>query len=66
MRVFELMEQLSRMPAGAEVEVSMLVTVEELIKNDVIECDGEVSYSLKTSIVEVEKVSNGEIYIYTD
>ncbi len=66
MRVFELMEQLSKMPAGAEVEVSMLVAVEELVKNEAIACDGEVSYSLKRSIVEAEKASNEQIYLYAD
>lgn len=66
MRVFELMKQLSEMPAGAEVEFSTLMAVEELVKNEIFGCDEEVSYSVQKSIVEAEKVSENLVKLYSD
>ena len=56
MKVFELMAELSKMPAGAEVEFSTMMTIPELIKNGVdCACDGGEYYRLHAKIVEVEK-----------
>lgn len=56
MKVFELMNVLAGMPAGAEVEFSTMMTIPELIKNGVdYACDVGEYYQLHAKIVEVEK-----------
>ena len=56
MKVFELMAELSKMPAGAEVEFSTIMTITELISNGVVDSDGNnVYYEVRAGIVEVEE-----------
>lgn len=64
MKVFELMNELSKAPAGAEVRFSMLQSVEELIKAEPQEDGGKVFYSIDVSIKEVDDASNKTVYIY--
>lgn len=60
MKVFELMAELSKMPAGAEVEFSTMITIPELIKNGVeCSCDNGEYYQVRAKIVEVEKTECG-------
>lgn len=62
MKNYELMERLSRMPAGAEIEVSAIMTMEEFENNDIMQEDEEGTlYSL---IREVEDVENAGDRIY--
>lgn len=66
MKVFELMAELSKMPAGAEVEFSTLMTIPELIKNGVAcSCDDGEYYQVYAKIVEVEKSdASGKVILY--
>ncbi|MEY8366109.1 hypothetical protein AALA22_10775 [Anaerovoracaceae bacterium 41-7] len=62
MKNYELMEKLSSMPAGAEIKVSAIMTMEEFENGDIIQEDEEGAlYSL---IREVEGVENAGDRIY--
>ena len=66
MKVFELMNALAGMPAGAEVEFSTMMTIPELIKNGVdCSCDDGKYYQINAEIVEVEKSdASGKVILY--
>ena len=64
MRVFELMEQLSEMPAGATVEFERITSVEELVKNDAIIDDDGKFYIFKTNISDVEEIDGNLVRLY--
>lgn len=65
MKNYELMERLSSMPAGAEVEVSAIMTIEELENNPIMEEDEEGTlYSLTRKVEDVENVGD-RIYMNT-
>ena len=62
MKVFELMAELSKMPAGAEVEFSSILTIPELIDGGVQDRDGDdVFYELRAKIAEVEVSECSEV-----
>ena len=68
MKVFELMNQLAEMPAGADVKFSRLTSVKELIEGTNISGpDEEPYYTLEKNILEVEEsdMSNA-VYLYSD
>ncbi len=62
MKVYELISQLSTMPAGAEIRVKVQVTVEEL--NETPQ-EFEV-FSFYRDITNVEDISINEIYLQTE
>ena len=65
MKVYELINELSKLPAGAEVEFSTLMTLEEFAKSPVIDSiDGKDCYRIEASIKEVEPVSDKLIALY--
>ena len=66
MKVFELMAELSKMPAGAEVEFSTMMTIPELIKNGVAcSCTAGEYYQVYAKIVEVEKSdASGKVILH--
>ncbi len=65
MKNYELMERLSRMPAGAEIEVSAIMTMEEFENNDIMQEDEEGTlYSLIREVEDVENVGD-RIYMNT-
>ena len=64
MKVFELMSLLAECPAGAEVKVRNLMTVEELIKNDALDMEGETNYQISKAPCGVEKITGNLIVIY--
>lgn len=64
MRVFELMERLSEMPAGATVEFERITSVEELVKNEVIMDDDGRFYNFNANVSDVEKISDNCVRIY--
>ncbi len=66
MKVFELMNALAEMPAGAEVEFSTMMTIPELIKNGAAcSCDDGEYYQIYAKIVEVEKSdASGKVILY--
>ena len=66
MKVFELMAELSKMPAGAEVEFSTIMTIPELISNGVADSDGNnVYYEVRAEIVEVEECDHAnKVFLY--
>ena len=66
MKVFELMNLLSSSPAGANVKVRHVMTVEELVKNDAIPLDDELGYQLDKNPDSVEEVTEDNVCIYLD
>lgn len=66
MKVFELMTELSKMPAGAEVEFSCILTIPELIEGGVVDNDGnDVFYEFRDKIVEVEECDHAnKVFLY--
>jgi len=67
MKVFELMAELAKLPAGAEVEFTKSMTVEDLIKNDTdITDDNKTLYFLSKPIAEVALSASGTVYLYSD
>ena len=64
MRVFELMEQLSGMPAGAKVEFERCTSVEELVANDAIVDDEGRVYVFKANIADVEEIDGDCVRLY--
>ena len=66
MKVFELMNQLAEMPAGADVKFSRLTSVKELIEGDNMSGpDEEPYYSFIKNVVEAESDDNS-VYLYSD
>lgn len=62
MKVFELMAELSKMPAGAEVEFSCILTIPELIDGGVQDRDGDdVFYELRAKIAQVEEIGRAHV-----
>ena len=58
MKAFELMAELSKMPAGAEVEFSCILTIPELIEGGVADNDGnDVFMSLETKLSKLRNVT---------
>lgn len=70
MKVFELMSVLQDCPAGAEVEVHQLITINDLIKGGVennIEGKDYYSYNaVVTDVSDAPEDGSGRIYLYTD
>lgn len=66
MKVFELMAELSKMPAGADVEFSTILTIPELTSGGVADVDGDkVYYELRAKIVEVEEAECADkVFLY--
>ncbi len=64
MKVFELMKQLSVMPAGADIEFSTLMTVEEFLKGDRSDEEDKAFYEVRVSVCEAEEASETKVFIY--
>lgn len=66
MKVFELMNKLAEMPAGADVEISAVMTVEDLTASGVYDTENDKAlYSLKREVSEAEEAS-GTVFLYLD
>lgn len=63
MKVFELMQALSGMSAGAEVKFERMTTMEEFIKNDVFD-DEDVCYVFSASVAEVGQTNPSLVKLY--
>ena len=68
MKVYELMERLAGMPAGAEIVARTTMTDEELCENDVLEQTeaGENLYSVTGRVDDLEKANDSRVYLYMD
>lgn len=66
MKVYELMDRLAEMPAGAEVTVSTVMTAEELKEHDVLEQSeaGEDLYGVVGEPDFVDKASEKRVNLY--
>lgn len=64
MKVFELMNALSKVPAGAEVRFSMLMSVDELVVSEPQEEEGKIYYRTDLDVKEVDAASEKTVYIY--
>ena len=64
MKVFELMNELSKVPAGAEVRFSMITSVEELIKSEPEEMEGKIYYRTDLDVKEIDAASDKTVFIY--
>ena len=59
------MNELSKVPAGAEVRFSILTSVDELIKADPQEIEGKVCYGINVGIESVDvAASEKTVFIY--
>jgi hypothetical protein len=67
MKVYELMDKLSKMPAGAEIVASSTMSVAELTNiGDIDVIDGIAHYSVKKEVVNAIAEGRGErICLYT-
>lgn len=65
MKVYELITELSKLPAGADVEFAMLMTVDEFTKCEIVdEIDGKNNYRVKADIKEVMELNKERIVLY--
>lgn len=65
MKVYELMQKLSEMQAGAEVYISGAMTDKELHQCGVYDvCEGEEMFSVTKEIETVEEAEAGLVYLY--
>lgn len=66
MKVYEVMAELAKMPAGAEVEFTMLMTLAEFAELPTDEADenGKDLYRVSGEIKDVEKISDKRIALY--
>ena len=64
MKVFELMNELSKVPAGAEVRFSMLMSVDELVKAEPQEMEGKIFYRTDLDVKEADAASDKTVFIY--
>lgn len=65
MKVFELMEKLSKLPAGAEVEVSNCKTLKEFTKCEIVDnIDSEDLYDIRGKVSQVEPGDDKYVYLY--
>lgn len=55
MKVFELMSELSELPAGAEVKVNICITTEELKDGDRLD---DYNYALEFDVETVDECGN--------
>lgn len=65
MKIFELMSELSKLPAGLEVSISGCMSVKELRKSTEVNVDedGNFIYSVGGSCIEVDR-SEKEVFLY--
>ena len=68
MKVYELMERLSAMPAGAEAVIRAVMTAEELSEHEVLEQTeaGENLYSVTAKLDDIDKANEKRVYLYAD
>lgn len=65
MRVYELMKELSKLPAGAEVEFATLMTVDEFTECEIVdEVEGKSNYRVKADIKQVMELNEERIVLY--
>ena len=64
MKVFELMKDLSKMPAGADIEFSCLLEEKEFYAGDITEDDGKVFHEVRVTVKEADAASEKTIFIY--
>lgn len=65
MKVYELIAQLSEMPAGAEVKVRTLKTLAEFVDNPIADIEnGAELYRLNLNTVELVEESSELVIIY--
>lgn len=66
MKVYELMQQLSEMPAGATVKFNHLMSIEELTENGVETTEEGTAYYFYTAEIEDMDISDGKdtVYLY--
>ncbi|MBQ6946762.1 MAG: hypothetical protein IJN42_01835 [Clostridia bacterium] len=66
MKVYELMERLAEMPAGAELVVSTILSAEDLKKHEVMELagDGDTEYRVTGTTDDIEMANEKRVYLY--
>lgn len=68
MKVYDLMHQLAKMPAGADVKIKLLMPLQDIICNGVEQTiDGIEHYGIEKEVQETEKtISDATVYLYSD
>lgn len=65
MKVYELISELSKLPAGSEVEFSTLMTLKEFVNLPIMDSfDGEDAYRFSATVREVEPISDKTVALY--
>lgn len=65
MQVYELITELSKLPAGAEVEFSTLVTADEYNSSPIVDYDdGPLSHRIAGPITDVDVVSDDLVILH--
>ena len=68
MKVFELMQELAKYPAGADVKFRTLMTLAEFATQPVADTDADTNkdlYQIDKNIEEVEGVNDSLVAIYS-
>lgn len=66
MKIYELMDRLSKLPAGAEAEFVMLMTLDEFTKCPVADSiGGKDAYRISVKISEAVEVTDCSVVLYS-
>lgn len=66
MKVYELINLLTEMPAGANVEISMSMTLAEFAQCEIVDnVDGADIYSVTAKVTEAVAVDNSIVCLYS-
>ena len=68
MKVFDLMHQLAKMPAGADVKIKLLMPQHDVIRDGVEETfDGVEHYGITKDVLELDNTITGAtVFLYSD
>lgn len=68
MKVYDLMNQLAKMPAGADVKIKLLMPLQDIICNGVeTNIEGVDHYDITKDVLEAEEtISGATVYLYSD
>ena len=64
MKVYELIKELEKYPAGVEINISQCISIKDLVNEEIIDTDyGDVTYTMNSKIDSIEG-DNDELRIY--
>ena len=68
MKVYDLMHQLAKMPAGADVKIKLLMPIQDIVKDGAEQTiDGIEHYGIEKDVQETEKtISDATVFLFSD